>query len=85
MLRRRVESSKIIHMDEVLIVRVPAGTRRRLEERARARRITVGEYVRWTLDAERLLDAFDAARADLAECARSNGIRTDDDVFDVVS
>ena len=72
-------------MDDVLTVRVPAGTRRWLEERARARRITVDEYVRRTLDAGRLLGAFDAARADLAESARSKGIRTDDDVFNVVS
>ena len=72
-------------MDEILTVRVPAETRRWLEERARARQITVGEYVRQTLDAERLLDAFDAARAYLVECARSNGIRTDDDVFSIVS
>lgn len=72
-------------MDEILTVRVPAETRRWLEERARARQITVGEYVRQTLDAERLLDAFDVARADLVECARSNGIRTDDDVFSIVS
>lgn len=72
-------------MDEVLTVRVPAETRRWLEERARASQITVGEYVRQTLDAERLLDAFEVARADLVECARSNGIRTDDDVFSIVS
>lgn len=76
---------KIIHMDEVLTVRVPAETRRWLEERAHARQITVGEYVRQILDAERLLDAFEVARADLSECARSKGIRTDDDVFSIVS
>lgn len=75
----------VIHMEEVLTIRVPKGTRRRLERRARAENLTLSQYVRRALDTEALLGAFEAARADLIPIARGKGIYTDDDVFKIVS
>lgn len=72
-------------MEEVLTIRVPKGTRRRLEQRARAEKLTLSQYVRRALDTEALLGALEAARADLVPVARSKGIYTDEDVFRVVS
>lgn len=68
-------------MEEVLTVRVPAGTRRKLEERARTEQITVSQYVRRALDTDHLLGAFEAARADLVAIGRTKGIYTDEDVY----
>lgn len=72
-------------MEEVLTIRVPKGTRRKLERQARAQRLTLSQYVRRALDAEQLAGALKAARADLLPQARSQGVFTDDDVFDIVS
>jgi predicted transcriptional regulator len=72
-------------MDEVITIRVPKGTRRRLENRAKAENMTVSQYVRRALAAEQLGGAFEAARADLVPLARAKGIYTDEDVFSVVS
>ena len=68
-------------MEEVLTVRVPKGTRRRLERRARAENLTLSQYVRRALDTEALLGALEAARADLVPIARAKGVYTDEDVF----
>ena len=75
----------VIHMEEVLTIRVPKGTRRRLERRARAENLTLSQYVRRALDTEALLGALEAARADLVPLARAKGVYTDDDVFKIVS
>lgn len=72
-------------MDEVLTIRVPKGTRRKLEKRARAEKLTVSQYVRRALAAEQLAGAFEAARVDLVPLAREKGIYTDEDVFSIVS
>jgi len=72
-------------MDEVLTIRVPKGTRRRLERRARAEDLTVSQYVRRALEAEELAGSLEAARADLVPIARTKGIYADEDVFKIVS
>ena len=72
-------------MEEVLTIRVPKGTRKRLETRARAERLSLSQYVRRALEAEQLADALEAARGDLVPKARANGLYTDDDVFNIVS
>ena len=72
-------------MEEVITIRVPKGTRRKLEKRARAEKLTLSQYVRRALDTEQLLGAFEAARTDLVPHARSKGIYTDEDVFNIVS
>jgi citrate lyase beta subunit len=72
-------------MEEVLTIRVPKGTRKKLERRARAEHLTLSQYIRRALDTEALLGALEAARADLVPAARAQGIYTDDDVFTIVS
>lgn len=73
------------YMEEVLTIRVPKGTRRKLERQARAERLTLSQFVRRALDAEQLTSALKAARADLLPKARAKGIFTDEDVFKIVS
>jgi hypothetical protein len=75
----------VIHMDEVLTIRVPKGMRRKIEKRARAENLTVSQYVRRALESEQLVGAFEAARAELLPLARARGIYTDEDVFKIVS
>lgn len=72
-------------MHEVITIRLPKGSRRRLEARARAEKLTLSQYVRRALDAEELLGAFEAARTDLMPQARTQGIYTDEDVFEILS
>lgn len=72
-------------MEEVLTVRVPKGTRRKLEKRAKAQNLSLSQYVRRALEMEQLLGALEAAHLDLVPLARAQGIYTDDDVFSIVS
>jgi hypothetical protein len=72
-------------VEEILTIRVPKGTRRRLEQRARAEKLTLSQYIRRALDTEALLGALEAARADLVPAARARGVYTDEDVFKIVS
>ena len=72
-------------MEEVLTIRVPKGTRRKLERRARAENLTLSQYVRRALEAEQLAGALKAAQTDLVPRARARGIYTDEDIFKIVS
>jgi hypothetical protein len=68
-------------VEEVITLRVPKGTRARIEKRARARRETLSQYVRRAIAAEDFLDSFEAARNDLRAEARRRGIATDEEAF----
>ena len=72
-------------MEEILSIRVPKGTRRRLEKLARAERVTLSQYVRRAIETEELLGALQEARSALMPLARAKGIFTDDDVFSCIS
>ena len=72
-------------MDEVLTIRVPRATRRGLEQRAKAEKLTLSQYIRRALDTEALLGALEAARAGLVPAARAQSVHTDEDVFKIVS
>jgi len=72
-------------MEEVLTIRVPKGTRRRLERRAKAERLTVSQLVRRALEQDELLASLAAARAEFVPQARAQGIYTDEDVFALIS
>ena len=61
----------------MLTIRVPKGTRRRLERRARAENPTLSQYVGPALDTEALFGALEAARADLVPIARAKDVYTD--------
>ncbi len=75
----------VIHMEEVLTIRLPRGTRRRLERRAKAQKISVSQLVRRALDQDEFLTNLASARAELRPQARAQGIYTDEDVFAIVS
>jgi predicted transcriptional regulator len=72
-------------MEEILTIRVPKGTRRRLEKLARAQRVTLSQYVRRAIETEELLGSLERARASLIPSARAQRIFTDDDVFSRIS
>lgn len=71
-------------MEEILTIRVPKGTRRKLEKQAKAAQLTLSQYVRRALDTEQLASALKTARTELVPRARVKGVFTDDDVFDIV-
>jgi predicted transcriptional regulator len=75
----------VVHMEEVLTIRVPKGTRRRLERRAKAERLSVSQLVRRALEQDELLASLTSARAELVPQARAQGIYTDEDVFALIS
>ena len=76
---------RVVPVKETLTIRVPKGTRRRLEKLARAEALTLSQYVRRAIDTERLLSALEDARASLMPAARARGISTDEDVFRRIS
>lgn len=75
----------VIHMEEILTIRLPKGTRRRLERRAKAQRLSVSQLVRRALEQDEFLTSLASARAELRPQARAQGIYTDEDVFAIVS
>ncbi len=75
----------VIRMQEVLTIRMPKGTRRRLERRARAQKLSVSQLVRRALEQDELLSSLASARTELLPQARAQGIYTDEDVFALVS
>ena len=75
----------VIRMEEILTIRLPKGTRRRLERRARSQKLSVSQLVRRALDQDELLTSLASARTELLAQARSQGIYTDEDVFAIVS
>ncbi len=72
-------------MTEILTVRLPKGARRKIEKAARARDLTVSQYVRQALDVQKFLDLFESARGELLPRARKRGVFSDEDVFRIVS
>jgi len=72
-------------MEEILTIRLPKGTRRRLERRAKAQKLSVSQLVRRALDQDELLTSLSSARAELLPQARAQGIYTDEDVFAIIS
>jgi len=75
----------VIHMEEVLTIRVPKGTRRRLEKRARAEKLTLSQVrparTRCGGVAERVRGGPVRARADRAREGRLYGRRRLQDRF----
>ena len=63
-------------MEEILTIRVPKGTRRRLERRAKAQKLSVSQLVRRALEQDELLASLASARAELLPQARAQGIYT---------
>ena len=85
MLTGRSLYDTVIHVEEVLTIRVPKGTRRKLEKRARTENLSLSQYVRRALEAEQLAGAFEDARRELVPRARAKGFYIDEDIFNIVS
>ena len=73
-------------MEEVLTIRLPRGTRRRLERRAKAQRLSVSQLVRRALEQDELLhEPRVGSRRTAAAGARPGHLHGDEDVFAIVS
>ena len=74
-----------IRVDEILTIRLPKGTRRRLERRAKAQQLSVSQLVRRAPEQDELFTSMASARTELVRQARAQSIYTDEDVFAIVS
>jgi len=72
-------------MEEVLTLRLPKGSRRRLTQLAKRKRQNVSQYVRQAIEAQLWIDALDETVVLAAPKAAALGLKTDDDVFRLFS
>lgn len=72
-------------MNEVLTIRVPKGSRRRLSQLAKRKRQNLSQYVREAIEAKLWVDALDETALMAGPKARALGIQTEDDVFKLFS
>ncbi len=72
-------------MEEVLTVRLPKGSRRRLMQLAKRKRQNLSQYVREAIEAKLWIDALDETVSLAASKSRALGIQTEDDVFKLFS
>ena len=70
-------------MNEVLTIRVPKGSRRRLTQLAKRKNLS--QYVREAIEAKLWVDALDETALVAGPKARALGIQTEDDVFTTIS
>ncbi len=74
-----------IQMEEVLTLRLPKGSRRRLTQLAKRKRQNLSQYVRQAIEAQLWIDALDETVVLAAPKATAIGVKTDDDVFRLFS
>jgi predicted transcriptional regulator len=72
-------------VNEVLTIRVPKGSRRRLTQLAKRKRQNLSQYVREAIEAKLWVDALDETALVAGPKARALGIQTEDDVFTTIS
>jgi hypothetical protein len=70
-------------VNEVLTIRVPKGSRRRLTQLAKRKNLS--QYVREAIEAKLWVDALDETALVAGPKARALGIQTEDDVFTTIS
>ena len=75
----------VIHMEEVLTLRLPKGSRRRLTQLARRKRQNLSQYVRHAIESQLWVDALDETAVLAAPKGSALGLKTDDDVFRLFS
>lgn len=75
----------VIRMNEVLTLRLPKGSRRRLTQLAKRKRQNLSQYVREAIEAKLWIDALDETVNLAASKSRALGIQTEDDVFKLFS
>jgi predicted DNA-binding protein len=72
-------------VNEVLTIRMPKGSRRRLAQLAKRKRQNLSQYVREAIEAKLWIDALDETALIAEPKARALGIQTEDDVFATIS
>jgi len=72
-------------MEEVLTLRLPKVSRRRLTQLAKRKRQNLSQYVRQAIEAQLWIDALDETVVLAAPKAAALGLKTDDDVFRLFS
>lgn len=75
----------VIHVNEVLTIRLPKGSRRCLVQLAKRKSQNVSQYVREAIEAKLWVDALDETVSLASPKARALGIRTEDDAFKLFS
>lgn len=75
----------VIQMEEVLTLRLPKGSRRRLTQLAKRKRQNLSQYVRHAIESQLWIDALDETVVLAAPKAAALGLKTDDDVFRLFS
>jgi len=72
-------------MNEVLTLRLPKGSRKRLVQLAKRKRQNLSQYVRDAIEAKLWVDALDETSAMVASKSRELGVQSDEDVFKLFS
>ena len=75
----------VIHMNEILTLRLPKGSRRRLTQLAKRKSQNLSQYVREAIEAKLWVDALDETVSLASPKARALGLQTEDDVFKLFS
>ena len=85
-LRNHRRCAKVSYtMRETLTISLPKELRRGLEKMAKAEGVTSSEYVRRAIKADIFRRTMRAARRELVPQARTKGLYTDEDVFQIIS
>lgn len=72
-------------MEEVLTLRLPKGSRRRLTQLAKRRSQNLSQYVRDAIEAKLWVDALDETTKQASAKAAALGVKADEDVFKLFS
>ena len=72
-------------MRETLTISLPGKLRKELAKKAKAQHLTQSEFVRRAIQDKLWVDAVDESVRSLAPHARALGVRTDEDVFKLIS
>jgi predicted DNA-binding protein len=71
--------------DDVISLRLPKGSRRRLAQLAARKRQNVSQYVRDAIEAKLWIDALDETSLAAQDRAQKLGVVSEDDVFTLFS
>jgi predicted DNA-binding protein len=72
-------------MNEIVTLRLPQGSRRRLTRLAKRKRQNLSQYLRDAIETKLWIDALDETAALAEPAARRLGVKSDADVFKLFS
>ena len=76
---------KVVRMDEILTIRVPKCSRRRLTELAKRRRMNLSQFVREAIETRVWIEALDETVSMVKPAAERLRVQTDEDVYKLFS